>query len=203
LYIRGVIDDYEYPKGDQVGNPVREAYTARLGEVGAEALWEELKERDPESAALIHPNNTKRVIRAFEMLAQGTTYARQNARLKVIPQVVPASYLALSVDPEVLNDRIAARVDSMVESGLIDEVRNLLDRGFREAVTAPQAIGYKEIVAALDGRCSMDEAVEQIKTATRRYAKRQRSWLRGDARVEWIEATDTEGLLDRTLERIM
>ena len=90
LYIRGVIDDYDYPKGDQVGNPVREAYTERLRLIGAQALWEELRERDPESAALIHPNNTKRVIRAFEMLAEGTSYARQNERLKTIPQVLPA-----------------------------------------------------------------------------------------------------------------
>ena len=101
-----------------------------------------------------------------------------------------------------LNERIGKRVNQMVEAGLVDEVRGLLDRGLREAITAPQAIGYKEIVAALDGECTLDQAIEQIKTATRRYAKRQRSWLRADTRVRWIEAANPDGLLERALELV-
>ena len=203
LYIRGVIDGYEYPKGDQDHNPVRERYTDILAEVGAERLWEMLREKDAASAALIHPNNTKRVIRAFEMLAEGTTYAEQNERLHAIPQVVPARYLALSVEPDALIARINARVDAMVAAGLVAEVRGLLDSGLRGAITAPQAIGYKEIVAALDGKCSMDEAIEAIKLATRRYAKRQRSWLRGDTRVEWIDANGAQSqTLRHAIERL-
>ena len=200
LYIRGVIDGYDYPKGDQVGNPVRERYTALLGEIGPQALWELLRSEDSDSAALVHPNNTKRVIRAFELLAEGTTYAEQNARLQVIPQVVPAVFLALSVEPMRLAERIERRVDGMFEAGLVDEVRSLLDRGLRGAVTAPQAIGYKEVVAALDGECTMDEAPEQIKLATRRYAKRQRSWFRADKRVQWLDANNPgDGLLQTAL----
>ena len=199
LYIRGVIDGYEYPKGDQVENPVRREYTALLEEIGPEALWERLRAVDPNSAAILHPNNTKRVIRAFEMLAEGTSYAEQNERLRHIPQVLPAVYLALSVEPERLRQRIDARVDTMFEQGLVDEVQGLLEKGLRDAITAPQAIGYKEVVAALDGTCSMEEAVEQIKVATRRYAKRQRSWLRGDSRVRWVDANNPEGLLERAL----
>ena len=199
LYIRGVIDGYEYPKGDQVENPVRREYTALLEEIGPEALWERLRAVDPNSAAILHPNNTKRVIRAFEMLAEGTSYAEQNERLRHIPQVLPAVYLALSVEPERLRRRIDARVDTMFEQGLVDEVQGLLEKGLRDAITAPQAIGYKEVVAALDGTCSMEEAVEQIKVATRRYAKRQRSWLRGDSRVRWVDANNPEGLLERAL----
>ncbi len=80
----------------------------------------------------------------------------------------------------------------MVEAGLVDEVKGLLERGFREGVTAPQAIGYKEIVAALDGRISLEEAVEQIKLATRRYAKRQRTWFRKDARITWLQADEAD-----------
>ncbi|MDO4890065.1 MAG: tRNA (adenosine(37)-N6)-dimethylallyltransferase MiaA [Coriobacteriaceae bacterium] len=202
LYIRGVIDGYEYPKGDQVGNPVRDAYTELLGKVGPQALWEMLREKDPESAALLHPNNTKRVIRAFELLSEGTTYARQNANLQTIPQVLPAVYLALSVDPELLAARIEKRVDGMFEAGLAAEVQGLLDAGLREAVTAPQAIGYKEVVDALDGLCTMTEASERIKLASRRYAKRQRSWLRGDSRVRWLDANSPDGLLEAALREI-
>ena len=91
----------------------------------------------------------------------------------------------------------------MVQDGLVDEVRGLLERGFRKAITAPQAIGYKEIVAALEGECSMEEAIAQVKIATRRYAKRQRSWLRADSGVQWIDACDgSEALVQRALNAI-
>lgn len=197
LYIRGVIDGYEYPKGEQVGNRVRDEYTALLAKVGPQALWELLAARDAESAALLPANDTKRVIRAFELLEQGSSYARQKERLRSIPQVLPAVYLALSVTPDVLASRIEKRVDGMFAAGLVDEVRGLLDAGWRQAITAPQAIGYKEVVAALDGDCTMEEARAAIKLATRRYAKRQRTWLRGDSRVIWIDADQPEGLLER------
>ncbi|MDO4533858.1 MAG: tRNA (adenosine(37)-N6)-dimethylallyltransferase MiaA [Coriobacteriia bacterium] len=203
LYIRGVIDGYEYPKGDQVGNPVRDEYTALLEVHGPQVIWDMLNERDPESAALIHPNNTKRVIRAFELLAEGKSYARQKENLQALPQVVPAVYLALSIEPAALAQRIERRVDAMVREGLVEEVRDLLAQGFRDAVTAPQAIGYKEVVNALEGRCTMEEAIEQIKLATRRYAKRQRSWLRADDRVIWLNANEgADALLQQALVEI-
>lgn len=197
LYVRAAIDAYEFPGGEQVGNPVREHYLAVAREQGAEALWELLRARDAESAALIPPADVKRVVRAFELLEEGATYAEQRAKLARIPQLVPAVFLGMEVDPTVLRARIDARVDAMVEAGLVDEVKGLLERGFREGVTAPQAIGYKEIVAALDGRISLEEAVEQIKLATRRYAKRQRTWFRKDARISWLQAdeADTPALL--------
>ena len=202
LYIRGVIDGYEYPAGEQVENPVRTKYTALLADIGPNRLWELLHESDPASAEILHPNNTKRVIRAFELLAEGTSYAEQHARLQVIPQVIPAIYLALSVEPELLAARIEKRVDAMVEQGLVQEVEALLKSGFRDAITAPQAIGYKEIVSALDGQCSMDEAIEQIKLATRRYAKRQRTWLRADKRVVWLDANNPEQLFEQAIKAI-
>ena len=89
-----------------------------------------------------------------------------NAGLKTMAQAVPAVFLGLSVDPAVLNARIDARVDQMLADGLVEEVRSLLRAGFREGLTAPQAIGYKEVVAALEGACSLDDAVAQIKIAT-------------------------------------
>ncbi len=191
FYVRAAIDDYRFPQGEQVSNPVRDRWNAFLAEHGAQALWEALNERDPESATLIHPNNAKRVVRALEMLElDGVSYARQHEGLASMRQFVPACFFGLSVEPPLLNRRIEERVDRMVEQGLVDEVRGLLDAGFGEACTAKDAIGYKEIVAALNGECSMDEALEDIKKATRRYAKRQRTWWRGDDRVVWIDAND-------------
>lgn len=190
LYVRAAIDDYRFPKGEQVDNEVRDRYAALVRDIGNQALWERLRAADPDSAALIHPNNVRRVIRAFELLDEGTTYARVNAGLKTMAQAVPAVFLGLSVDPAVLNARIDARVDQMLADGLVEEVRSLLRAGFREGLTAPQAIGYKEVVAALEGACSLDDAVAQIKIATHRYAKRQRTWFRKDERIHWIDAND-------------
>jgi tRNA dimethylallyltransferase len=173
-----------------------------LHEIGAQSLWNQLNAEDPASAALIHPNNSKRVIRAFELLADGTSYAEQNAKLKHIPQVLPATFIVLQVERDALNRRIDQRVDTMFEEGLIEEVEGLLANGLRDAITAPQAIGYKEVVDALEGRCSMDEARQQVKQASHRYAKRQRSWFRADARAIWVDANPTAGLASRALRAI-
>lgn len=188
LYVKAAIDAYEFPAGDQVGNPVRERWTAFAGREGAQALWDELNRLDPDSARELHPNNVRRVVRAFELLAEGRSYAEQKRNLASIEAAVPAVQFGLAVTPTVLNERIDARVDAMVEAGLVGEVRGLLDAGFREGVTAPQAIGYKEIVEALEGRCTLDEAIAAIKQATRRYGKRQRTWFRRDERIRWIDA---------------
>lgn len=188
LYVRAAIDSYDFPEGEQVDNPVREHYTRYAEEHGAEALWELLRAKDPASAEVLHPNNVRRVVRAFELLEAGESYAVQKENLQHIPEFVPSIWIGLAVDPEILANRINHRVDRMVESGLIEEVQLLLNSGFREGITAPQAIGYKEIVAALDGECTMDEAIESIKTATRRYAKRQRTWFKKDQRIHWINA---------------
>ena len=186
--MKAAIDAYEFPAGDQVGNPVRERWTAFAEREGAQALWDELNRLDPDSARELHPNNVRRVVRAFELLAEGRSYAEQKRNLASIEAAVPAVQFGLAVTPTVLNERIDARVDAMVEAGLVGEVRGLLDAGFREGVTAPQAIGYKEIVEALEGRCTLDEAIAAIKQATRRYGKRQRTWFRRDERIRWIDA---------------
>lgn len=200
FYVRAAVDDYSFPKGDQVGNPVRDEYTAYAQIHGSQALWELLRERDPESAEVIHPNNTRRVIRAFELLSEGESYARQKENLQTLGEAVRCIRIGLHVDPDVLRARIDRRVDAMVEAGLVDEVKDLLNKGFREGITAPQAIGYKEIVAALDGTCTLSDAIDSIKMATRRYAKRQRTWFRKDQRIHWIDATDYDVV--RLLEQV-
>lgn len=188
LYIRAAIDDYSFPSGDNECNPVRDKYEKYAEEQGAQALWNLLNEQDPLSAQVIHPHNVRRVVRAFELIEEGESYARQKARLQFIPQLYPATFVGLKVEPEVLRERINQRVDGMVAAGLVNEVKSLLNRGFREGLTASQAIGYKEIVAALDGNCSMADAIEEIKTSSRRYAKRQRTWFGKDKRISWINA---------------
>ena len=122
--------------------------------------------------------------------------------MKDLAEVVPSVRFGLARDPKLLAERIEKRVDSMFEQGLVAEVEALLESGFRDALTAPQAIGYKEVVAALDGDISMDEASEQVKTATRRYAKRQRTWLRRDKHLIWLDADSmtVQQLTDLVLE---
>lgn len=204
LYVRAAVDAYEFPKGEQVGNLVRDHYDRIAREQGSQALWELLRKRDAESAALLPPADVKRVVRAFELLEEGTSYASQRAKLANIPQLVPAQFVGLAVEPAVLNERIDARVDAMVAAGLVDEVEHLLRSGFRQGITAPQAIGYKEIVAALEGETTMDEALCRIKVATHRYAKRQRTWFRKDRRIRWIAADslDVDALVAEALNAI-
>ena len=190
FYIRALIDEFNFPAGNQDDNPVREKYSRLLEEIGPHALWEELKRVDPASAEVVHENDTKRVIRAFELLADGTSYSKQKEAFQKIPQHYPATFIGLKVEPAILNARIDHRVDKMVAAGLVEEVRGLLSQGFREGLTAQHAIVYKEIVAYLDGECSLEEAIASIKISTHRYAKRQRTWFRKDLRIHWISADE-------------
>lgn len=192
LYVRAAVDDYRFPEGEQVDNPVREHYTRIAEEQGSDALWRLLEQRDPASADVIHPHNVRRVVRAFELLEEGKSYAAQKEALQHIAPYEQALFIGLAVDADLLRARIDRRVDAMVEEGLVDEVTTLLQEGFREGLTAGQAIGYKEIVAALDGQCTLVEAIDAIKLATRRYAKRQRTWFRKDTRIRWIDANGDE-----------
>lgn len=204
FYVRAAIDDYDFPKGEQVDNELRDTLNAVAEHEGAHVLWERLREIDPESAAIIPENDVKRVVRAFELLDEGLSYAEQKEKLAQIGQYKPAIFIGLAVDPDTLRQRIRDRVDEMVAEGLVEEVESLLARGFREGVTAPQAIGYKEIVQALDEGRNLEEAFEEIKVATCRYAKRQRTWFRKDKRVHWVDATalDIDSMLKESLEII-
>lgn len=189
FYVQAALEDMQFPSGEQTENPVREYYQAYADSHGAEQLWQLLKEKDSASADVIHPHNVRRVVRALEMFEEGISYAEQSKNIRNLPSVVPSVRFGLHVDPDILAKRINSRVDQMIEQGLVNEVRDLIQKGFKQALTAPQAIGYKEIVAYLEGQCSLKEATNQIKTATRRYAKRQRSWFKRDSSIIWLEAT--------------
>lgn len=201
LYVRAALEKMEFPAGEQVGNPVRERYMRLAEELGPEGLHRRLEEADPASAALIHPHNVRRVVRAFELLEQGTSYAREHETLHVRIDRRPTLYIGLSVPRDVLYARIDARVDRMVASGLLDEVARLAREGLGDALTARQAIGYKEFLGVLAGTRTLEDAVEDVKRATRRYAKRQMTWFRADGRIRWLDAEpyDAARLCDAVL----
>ncbi len=186
LYLDAVIDEMDFPAG-QTGSEARERYEAIARDEGALALHELLRGRDPKSAELIHPNNVRRVVRALEMLDEGVSYAAKHEGLRARRPHYDALLFGITMDRERLYKRIDARVDAMVEAGLVDEVRALAEEGLAETLTAMQAIGYKEVVAYLDGALTLDEAIDEVKRRSRRYAKRQLSWLRRDGRVRWLD----------------
>lgn len=190
LYVRAALEDMQFPRGEQVNNPVRERYRKLAEEIGAQALHDRLRDVDPESAALIHPHNVRRVIRAFELHEQGLSYAEQHKGLHEYDFRRPTLMVGLDMPRDMLYERINARVDQMVERGLVDEVSSLVGKGLAQALTSRQAIGYKEIIEALSSSGDRDEAIasaiETIKTRSRRYAKRQLTWFRADPRVTWM-----------------
>lgn len=190
LYVRAAIDDWQFAHGEQVDNPVRARLDAYAEEFGAQALYELLEETDPVSAALIHPNNVRRVVRALELADQGMSYAGQNAGFSARVSIYDTSMFGLTMERDALYRRIDERVDAMIAQGLVGEVESLLQRGFRDALTAAQAIGYKELVPVIENGTGMDDAVAAIKQATRRYAKRQLTWFGADPRISWLDVTE-------------
>jgi tRNA dimethylallyltransferase len=189
LYLDAVVDEMDFPKGEATDSR-RAAYEAQLEAIGPDALHQILADRDPKSAAEIHPNNTRRVIRALEMLDEGVSYSEQRKGLKRHEPHFEVELFALTMDRETLYARIDRRVELMFEQGLVDEVRTLEGQGLAESHTASQAIGYKEVLQHLRGEISEREALTLVQKNTRRYAKRQLSWLRRDGRATWIDVGD-------------
>lgn len=186
LYLRAALDDMRFPKGE-VDDERRGRYNKLAEELGPLGIHAMLEKRDARSAEIIHPNNVKRVVRALEMCDEGVSYADQAAGFSQHKPFYEHVTYALTMDRTRLYERIDARVDAMMREGLLDEVKELIDRGARDALTSMQAIGYKELIAYLDGECSISDAVALIKQRSRRYAKRQISWCRRDTRTRWID----------------
>lgn len=155
---------------------------------GIEVVLQMLAKVDPESAGRLHPSDKKRIIRAMEVyLETGQTITQHNLRTQAIPPRYNPVWFALEdVDRAQLYSRIDRRVDAMLEAGLIDEIRNLLSMGIPEKCTAMQAIGYKEFIDALNGKCSIEEAAAQVQQSSRRYAKRQLTWFRKNPAIHWL-----------------
>ena len=175
--------------GGHAGGTVRKELQARLAEEGIEALLSELRQVDPESAARLHPSDEKRILRALEVYREtGETISAHNARTASQPPRYDAVWIGLRfADRQDMKDLIDRRVDKMVEAGLLQEVRGLLESGLSRESTALQAIGYKEFLAVADGTATEAEAIEEVKLRSRQYAKRQLTWLRRNPDIHWIE----------------
>ena len=202
LYIDSLLSGRDFAeKGDGV---LREKLGAEYDEKGGAAMLQKLAEVDPERAAKLHPGDRRRIVRALEIYAlTGKTISRHDAETAARPPRYTSARFALTfADREELYRRIDRRVERMMEQGLEAEVRALLDRGVSPESTAMQAIGYKELAEALRGECTVAEAVARIQQGSRRYAKRQLTWLRRDAGLRWI-VWDREPDLEAGLRAIL
>ena len=186
LYIDSLLSGRSFA-GGAVNEALRQELNERYDEIGGRGLLGELRKVDPERAEKLHVGDKKRIVRALEVfILTGKTISQHDAETKALPPRYDAAKLALDFeDRQDLYDRIDRRVEIMFARGLMDEVRALLDAGVPENCTAMQAIGYKEALDALRGKCSEAEAMAKIQQESRRYAKRQLTWLRRDAAVEW------------------
>lgn len=159
-----------------------------LAEKSNEELYERLLKLDPNAAEDIHPNNRKRVIRALELCMSGTSKTEQNENSMLIDSPYDALYIGIGYkDRQKLYDRINKRVDLMLEAGLENEARQMLGK---QGLTARQAIGHKELQPYIDGKITLDEATENLKRETRRYAKRQLTWFRRNENINWLYADE-------------
>lgn len=188
LYIDSLIAGLDFAEKAEDA-ALRESLNKQYDDIGGEAMLEHLRGFDPERAAKLHPADKRRIVRAVEIyILTGETITRHDEETKKRPKRYDAVKIALTfADRAVLYDRINARVDKMVSDGLFDEVKGLLDSGLSPECTSMQAIGYKEPAAYFRGEMSKDEAIELIKLSSRRYAKRQLTWLRRDTTVLWHE----------------
>ncbi len=191
-FLRGGLPDT--PAGDPA---LREELSALAATRGEAFLHAELARVDPESAAAIHQNNTRRVIRALEIYKlSGIPKSEWDRRSNALPPVYNAAVLGLRfTDRALLYARIDRRVDEMLASGLVEEARALNADGiFERSPTAAGAIGYKELLPYLRGECSLQAATDELKTATRRYAKRQMTWFGAKEYVQWLDMNEGNSL---------
>lgn len=199
LYIRGAIDALDFPGTDPA---VRARLEAELEELGPGALHARLAAADPEAGRAILPSNGRRVVRALEVIE--ITGRPFTANLPGHEAVYDTLQIGVDVERPELDERITVRVDRMWEAGLVDEVTRLEAAGLREGRTASRALGYQQVLAALAGECTEDEARAETVRATKRFARRQDSWFRRDPRVHWLSgaAADREELLGHALSLV-
>lgn len=187
FYIQSVLYDISFDK-TETDHSYRDQMEHFASVHGNEALHEKLREVDVESADAIHPNNVKRVIRALEYFDQtGKKMSEHNEEQQQKEAAYDFRYYVLSLPREILYERINKRVDLMKEEGLVEEVEKLLANGCTRDMVSMQGLGYKEIIDALDGKMTLDEAFETIKKETRHFAKRQFTWFRREKSVSWID----------------
>ncbi|MCS7464453.1 tRNA (adenosine(37)-N6)-dimethylallyltransferase MiaA [Paenibacillus doosanensis] len=191
LYVESVCYDYQFSESGS-DEEFREAQRLYAEAHGNEALLERLREVDPESALRLHANDQRRIIRALEIFH--LTGERLSEQLKVQKKQSPYELciIGLTMDRALLYKRIEERIDLMMEQGLVDEVRKLQEHGYGRQHISMQGLGYKEILAYLEGGVSLEEAVVLLKRDTRHFAKRQLSWFRHMKDIEWVDVTNME-----------
>ncbi len=192
LYMDAIIKGNSFAPYPATGR--RQALEAQVQKEGVLPLLRQLEEIDPDSAKRLHPSDEKRIIRALEVyLETGKTITQHNLETQTIPPKYTPVWLGLDfAERAALYRRIDLRVDSMMDAGLLSEVQAFLAMGVPETATSMQAIGYKELAAALHGQCTIEEAVSQIKQSSRRYAKRQLTWFRRNSAIQWLMRRDAE-----------
>lgn len=203
FYIQAVVKDIDFSQ-DTEKSSVRERLENLAQEKGGEYLHELLAQRDPESAEKIHPNNIKRVIRAleyYELTGEKISLHNEREGEKVSPY--NTAYFVLNDHRERLYERIDRRVDQMLDEGLVEEVRRLAQMGYTRDMVSMQGLGYKEILAYLEGEYSLEEAVYVLKRDTRHFAKRQLTWFRREKDVIWVKKPDFDYDDKKILEYIL
>ena len=205
FYIQAILYDIDFTE-NEIDKSYRESLEKYAAEFGQEALHDKLKAIDPESAESIPAANVKRVIRAIEYYEQtGEKFSVHNATQKEKNSPYNFAYFVLNDDRQLLYNRIDARVDKMIDEGLVDEVKSLVAKGVKKGMTAMDGIGYKELLDYLDGNGSLEDAVELIKKKSRNYAKRQLTWFRREKEVIWLDKTvytSEDMLLDEILSTL-
>lgn len=195
LYISSLLDNTEFLSQETDFN-LRERLEKRFDDLGGEKMLEELALFDKETAVRLHPNNRRRIIRAFEVFeTSGKTITEQNELSHKSQSFIEPLVLGITYrDREKLYDRINLRVDIMLENGLLDEARYTFENANGKG--AFQAIGHKELYGYFKGEITLEEAAEHLKQQTRRYAKRQLTWFRRDNRINWLFADECENIFD-------
>ena len=203
FYIQAVTRDIDFTEAQQEDGYRKELEKLAL-EKGNEYLHEMLKEVDPVSAGEIHANNVKRMIRALEFYHQNKTpISSHNQEQKERSTPYNLAYFVLNAPRDLLYDRIDRRVDEMVQNGLIEEVQKLKDMGCHRGMVSMQGLGYKEILAYLDGEYPLEEAVRVLKRDTRHFAKRQLTWFRREPEVTWVNKEEFNYDDDRILKYML
>lgn len=203
FYIQALVYDVDFTESDEDAG-----FRKQLEEIarsqGNGVLYERLRQIDPESCGVIHANNVKRVIRAIEFYEKtGQKISEHNKNQRQNRSPYRFAYFVLNEERQKLYDKIDARVDEMIRRGLVEEVRRLADMGCTGGMVSMQGLGYKEILAYLNGACTLDEAVYLIKKNTRHFAKRQLTWFRRERETIWLDKEEQDHGEDAVLDRII
>lgn len=192
FYINALVYDNNFMLTDN-NLSIRDKLLEEVEAKGEEFVYEKLKAIDPEYAAIVHPNNVKRVVRAIEYYCQtGQKMSQHNLEAKQRKSPYDVSFVVLNMEREKLYERINLRVDLMIKNGLLDEVKNLLDRGYSADLVSMQGLGYKEFVPYFNGETTLETAIEELKQGTRHFAKRQLTWFRRQSKGLWIDLTNED-----------